>query len=131
MPIIQDLAHDKPVQDSWDIAVYLEEAYPNTPSLFHGNIGLHKFFYDYSSNHIVPLLFKMCVLHVAENCGNDQVKHWFRKNREERFGAKLEDFAGDNNKIIPALKQALVPIHNVLTDYPFMTGDKGKKKKAF
>jgi hypothetical protein len=68
----------------------------------------------------------MVVLHVAQNCGNEQVQHWFRKNREERFGSTLEQFAGDNNQIIPAVKQALIPIHNVLKDYPYLTGDKGK-----
>ena len=73
MPIIVDLAHDnKVIQDSWDIALYLEEAYPDTPSLFHENQGVHKFFYDYSSTQVVVPLFKLCVLHVANNCGDEK-----------------------------------------------------------
>lgn len=35
-------------------------------------------------------------------------------------------FAGEENQSVDALKKALIPIHNVLKEYPFMTGDKGK-----
>lgn len=44
VPVIEDLANiNKAIQDSWGIALYLEEVYPDTPSLFHGNVGVHKF----------------------------------------------------------------------------------------
>lgn len=74
----------------------------------------------------MPYLFKLCVLHVAKNCGDEKVQHWFRENREDRFKQKLEDFADEPAKNIAALKRNLAPIHNVLKDYPFLTGDKGK-----
>jgi glutathione S-transferase len=127
VPIIEDLAHENMVvQDSWDIALYLEEAYPDTPSLFHGNAGLHKFFYDYSNDNIIPHVFKLVVLHVASNTGSEKVNAWFRDNREKRFGVTLEQFAGEASQNIAALKKGLLPIHSVLKQYPFMTGEKGK-----
>lgn len=122
------MAHDnKPVQDSWDIAVYLEEAYPNTPSLFHGNIGLHKFFYDYANSKILPFLFKLAVSRIADNCGPPQLAKWFRANREKHFGQTLESFSGQLSDNITALKDALSPVHKVLKQHLFITGDKGKK----
>ncbi|GAA5814529.1 hypothetical protein MFLAVUS_008026 [Mucor flavus] len=125
VPIIEDLAHDnKPVQDSWDIAVYLEEAYPDTPSLFHGNIGLHKFFYDYANSKILPFLFKLVVSRIADNCGPPQLVKWFRANREKHFGQTLERFSGELSDNITALKNALTPVHNVLKQHLFITGDK-------
>ncbi|KAG2234725.1 hypothetical protein BDF21DRAFT_392650 [Thamnidium elegans] len=125
VPIIEDLYHNnKTVQDSWDIAIYLEEAYPNTPSLFHGNIGLHKFFYDYVNSNILPFLFKLVVTRIADNCGPPKVAKWFRANREKHFGQTLESFSGQVNDNIDYLKKALAPVRKVLKQYTFITGDK-------
>lgn len=126
MPIIVDLSHhNQVIQDSWDIALYLEENFPDTPSLFHGNVGLHKFFYDYCTFNILPILFKLIVLSI--DCGPSQA--WFRKNNEAKFGTTLEVYAGDSNKNMEALKLALVPIYHVLKKYPFITGDKGEAQR--
>lgn len=122
------MIHDgKVVQDSWAIAVYLEKTFPNAPSLFHGNIGLHKFFYDYATKNIPLIISRFVILDVASNCGSPETQAWFRQNREQRFGTTLEEFHGDTSKNIADLKQALVPIHQVLKDYPFLTGDKGNE----
>jgi hypothetical protein len=61
---------------------------------------------------------------VAIDCGSPQA--WFRQHNEEKFGTTLEIYAGDSNKNTEALKLALVPIHYVLNEYPFITGDKGE-----
>jgi hypothetical protein len=126
------MIHDnKVVQDSWAIALYLEEAFPDSPSLFHGNIALHRFFYDYATKNIPLIISKFVILDVAKNCGPAETKAWFRKNREERFGTNLEIFTGETSENIAALKQVLVPIHNVLKDYIFITGNKGKTLYIF
>jgi glutathione S-transferase len=127
VPIIEDFAHDgKVVQDSWEIAKYLEETYPDTPSLFHGTVGVHKAFEEYSAAKITPILFKMSVLHIHENCGSKEIKDWFREDRERKFGMTLEQFAGDANALCEPLKENLKPAHTVLSQYPYVTGDKGK-----
>lgn len=74
-------------------------------------------------------IFKLVVLHVANNTGSEKINAWFRKNREERFGCTLEQFAGETSQAMAAVKKSLVPIHTVLKEYPFMTGDKGKAVK--
>ncbi|KAI8878501.1 hypothetical protein K501DRAFT_336708 [Backusella circina FSU 941] len=125
VPIIEDFTHDgKVIQDSWEIAKYLEETYPDTPSLFHGSIGVHKAFEEYSAAKITSILFKMCVLQIHENCGSEEIKQWFRENREAKLGTTLENFAGDAKTLYEPLKDNLRPVHTVLTQYPFVTGDK-------
>lgn len=128
VPIIEDIAHDgKPVQDSWEIALYLEKAYPDSPSLFHGGVGVHRFFYEYCNGHILPHLFKMAVLHVWENIGSPQSQAYFRQAHEDRLGTTLENFAGGNtDNIIASLKRGLALVHTVLKEHPFVTGDKRK-----
>ncbi|KAI2620952.1 hypothetical protein GGS26DRAFT_570002 [Hypomontagnella submonticulosa] len=44
LPIITDPSTSKLVGDSFDIAVYLDEKYPNAPSLFRHSIGLYAAF---------------------------------------------------------------------------------------
>ncbi|KAF7728516.1 hypothetical protein EC973_005920 [Apophysomyces ossiformis] len=125
VPIIIDLAHDnKTVQDSWDIAHYLEKAYPNTPSLFDGHEGVHLFFHNYCTNQLLPPLFKLVVLDVHKRSGSESTQKWFRENREQRFGMTLEEFAGNPEDIIKVLPGLLKPFTDVLSSYPFLTGNK-------
>ncbi|KAF7722452.1 hypothetical protein EC973_003117 [Apophysomyces ossiformis] len=125
VPVIVDLAHDnKAVQDSWDIALYLEKAYPETPSLFDGHEGVHLFFHNYCSNHLLPTLFKLAVLPVHQRCGPEHVRNGFRRYREQLWGQTLEEFAGNPADHIKALPDLLKPFTNVLSSYPFLTGNK-------
>ncbi|GAA5797901.1 hypothetical protein HPULCUR_003297 [Helicostylum pulchrum] len=109
VPIIEDLTHDnKPVQGSWDIAVYLEEAY-----------SIHQAYFM-----IIPFLFKLVVVRIADKCGRPQTAKWFRVNREKGFGQTLESFSGQLSDNTTALKDALTPVYKVLKQHSFITGDK-------
>ncbi|KAH7323155.1 hypothetical protein B0I35DRAFT_427204 [Stachybotrys elegans] len=44
LPVLQDVSNDKLVGDSFDIAVYLDEQYPDAPRLFHHSLGLYAAF---------------------------------------------------------------------------------------
>ncbi|KAI8997347.1 hypothetical protein BDB01DRAFT_770730 [Pilobolus umbonatus] len=124
VPIIVDLAHDnKVIQDSWDIAVYLDKTFPDTPSLFHGNIGVHQFFHEYVTSTAHVLVFQLCVLDIYSRCSSE-VKSSFRQTREKILGMPLEQFAGDPAKTMKTLQKSLVSIKKVLDSHPFITGDK-------
>ncbi|KAI9487338.1 MAG: hypothetical protein EXX96DRAFT_497882 [Benjaminiella poitrasii] len=125
LPVIVDVKHDnQPVEDSWNIAVHLEKEYPNNPSLFHGNEGLHKFFQIYSEYNVLPYVFRLVVLYVCKNTGPPELQKWFRDDREKRFGMTLEKFVGEDKDNITALKKGLIPVDKVLQDKPYVTGDK-------
>lgn len=55
VPVIVDPNTGAVVQDSWEIALYLDRQYPDKPSLFHGetNVGIHELFYTWSFDAIV------------------------------------------------------------------------------
>lgn len=121
MPVIVDLLHDnQAVQDSWTIAKYLEEKYPNTPSLFNGNVGVHHFFTDYCTHNLLGHIFRLSVLTIHSKCGDQ--KDWFRQDREKFFKMSLEKFAGDEKPHIAALKKNLVLLAKTLQQFPFLTG---------
>jgi glutathione S-transferase len=58
-------------------------------------------------------------LHVHE-----KDKAYFRKTREERFGATLEAFQSGREERLPAFRQSLQPLRNLLEAQPFLGGDK-------
>ncbi|CDS05103.1 hypothetical protein LRAMOSA07632 [Lichtheimia ramosa] len=123
VPVIVDLAHgDKVVQESWEIAKYLEEAYPDHASLFNGNEGAHFFFHEYCTRKLLPKIFKLCVLTIHSKVTPSSLQQWFRDSREKAFKMPLEKFAGDPQKHIDAIKELLEPIGRVLKKYPYMTG---------
>ncbi|KAL1931682.1 hypothetical protein VTP01DRAFT_9825 [Rhizomucor pusillus] len=125
VPVIEDLKHGgKAVQESWEIAQYLEEAYPDYPSLFHGNAGVHYFFHNYCTHNILTKVFKLCVLKIHSRITPKELQDWFRQDRETQFKMTLEEFAGDENQHIKVLSHNLGPVGRVLTSYPYLTGDK-------
>lgn len=128
VPVIEHKKNnDKVVEDSWDIALYLEEQYPNNPSLFNGQIGIHKFFQIYCEHNVMAPLFKLIIKDICKLTGPAELQQWFRQDREARFKMTLEEFSGDEKKNIKALKQGLLPINRLLKTYPYITGDKRKQ----
>ncbi|KAG0189963.1 hypothetical protein DFQ28_002661 [Apophysomyces sp. BC1034] len=125
VPVIVDLAHDnKTVQDSWEIAQYLEKVYPDSPSLFDSNEGVHLFFHNYCNTHLLRPLFQLVVLDAYRRSGPESTQKWYRENREELLGQTLEQFAGNPDDHLAALPKLLEPCTTVLLSYPFLTGEK-------
>ncbi|KAI9310875.1 hypothetical protein BX666DRAFT_2003453 [Dichotomocladium elegans] len=123
VPIIVDIAHDNHVvQDSWEIAQYLEKAYPDTPSLFHGQIGVHLFFHEYCTRKLLPKIFKLCVLTIRDRITPESAQQWFTKTREKAFRMPLEKFAGDPKDHMKGITELLIPIGRVLKQHPYITG---------
>ncbi|KAI7857628.1 hypothetical protein BDC45DRAFT_500269 [Circinella umbellata] len=121
VPIIIDVRNgNKVVHESWKIANYLEEAYPDTPSLFHGNIGAHFFIHEYCTRRLLPKIFKLSVLKVAEKAGEHQ--QWFIQTREKAFKTSLDKFVGDQSIHAKAITENLVAPGRVLKHYPYLTG---------
>ncbi|CEP19721.1 hypothetical protein [Parasitella parasitica] len=125
-PTVPIIVHnDKPVVDSWDIAVYLEEQFPNNPSLFHGNVALHNFFLQYSNKYINGSIYRIVLLDVHASTGDEKLQGWFRKDRESSMrGKSLEQFAGDVNDNVTKLKTGIALVSSHLKDHPYVTGDR-------
>jgi glutathione S-transferase len=121
VPVIED--GGRLIRDSFDIAVYLEETYPDGPSLFHGEGGRAsaRFVESFALTVVHPRLLTLIVKDINDRLGPaDEV--YFRKTREERLGRTLEAVQADRDDRLPAFREALKPLRHLLGRQPFLGG---------
>jgi len=123
VPVLVD--GDKWVSDSWTIAEYLEDKYPDRPSLFGGAAGraLSRFYVGWGDGVLNPSLVRFLVLDIWKQV-DPKDKGYFRKSREERVGTTLEAFAGERDKYLKGFRDSLLPLRLALKTQPFLGGDK-------
>ena len=122
VPIITD--GDTTVFDSWTIACYLEDTYPDRPSLFDGAAGrgISRLVDNWSNRVLNPALLRMIILDVFENV--EPIDHaYFRASREERFGIPLEEVQQGREDRLPAFRDSLGPVRATIREQPFLCGE--------
>lgn len=121
VPVLVDGGHA--VHDSWRIALYLDEAYPQRPGLFEGaeSRALTEFFANWTNRTVHPAMLKVVIVDLFSRL-HEKDKAYFRKSREERFGMTLEAYAGDPKQSLAALRGALEPVRPVLVQNSFVAG---------
>ena len=121
VPVLVD--GDREVHDSWNIALYLEEAYPQRPGLFEGaqSRALTEFFQHWVFRTLHSATLKVIVLDLFERL-HEKDKAYFRESREKRFGMTLEQFAADGKGALASLRGALEPVRPVLVQHQFVSG---------
>ena len=122
VPVIID--GDRVVHDSTVIADYLEERYPDRPSLFGGAAGraLARFVPSWTETVLQPGLIRLVLLDIYRHIGPaDQA--YFRQDREQRFGMTLEAFCADRDSKLAAFRQSLTPLRATLQAQPYLGGE--------
>ena len=111
------------VADSWAIAEYLEEAYPEQPSLFHGKAGkgLARFV-DNCVMMVMGEVVRIVVLDIHD-AARPEDQEYFRADREKRFGKTLEAVVEDRDTRIESLRRMLEPIRRTVQKQTFLGGD--------
>jgi glutathione S-transferase len=117
------VAGDKWLSESWDIAEYLEDTYPDRPSLFgcpHGRAAA-RFVNQWASDVLHPAVARVIVpeIHAALH---EKDKDYFRKTREAAFGRSFEAIAAERDEALAALRRALAPLRSTLTRQSFVAG---------
>lgn len=122
VPVIED--NGRVIADSWDIAVYLEETYPDRPTLFGGpgGIALSKFVEAWTFSAIHANLIRLIVKDIHDRLLPED-RAYFRASREKRFGATLEEVQAGREARLPRLHEALAPLSETLAKQPFLGGD--------
>jgi len=121
VPVIRD--GDRIVSDSFAIAVYLEETYPDRPSLFGGPGGMAtaRFVERWTQIGLHPYLGRAAVLDIHKMLAPvDQA--YFRKSREERYGQTLEEVCAGREEGLAGFRAALEPLRSMLGYQPFIGG---------
>ena len=122
VPVIRD--GDEVVADSFTIALYLDEAYPNRPTLFGGEGGraMARFIERWSQLTLHPYLGASVLTDIhARLAPPDQA--YFRENREKRYGKTLEEVSAPREAQLAAFRASLEPLRNMLTYQPFIGGE--------
>jgi glutathione S-transferase len=121
VPVLVD--GGRTVVDSWQIALYLDEAYPDTPPLFGSEQarGASQVFKFWCEQNVHPALLRIIVLDLFANL-HDKDQAYFRESREKRFGATLEQFGADRTGALVALRKALDTVRPVLVTQPYVGG---------
>lgn len=125
IPVIEDKGEH--ICDSWVIANYLEDTYPNTPSLF-GEGGAKGPGRPYSQflQHWSMRAISFPLLHVIIKDIYDRLdpadQPYFRESREARFGTTLEQMVEGREKTVEEFRAGLNPLRTCLDDQPFLSG---------
>jgi glutathione S-transferase len=121
VPVLVD--GDRVIADSWKIAVYLEEAYPDRPSLFGGPqaMAVTRFLNGWADGVVVPAMSRMLVSDIYGQV-HDGDRAYFRASREARFGTTLEALHAERDGRVPAFRQLLEPVRTMLAAQPYFCG---------
>ncbi|MER9327048.1 glutathione S-transferase family protein [Mesorhizobium sp. M0488] len=121
VPVIRD--GDTVVADSFAIALYLEEAYPERPTLFGGEGGkaMARFVERWSQLTIHPYVTTAAIMdiHAMQDAANAA---YFRQSREQRLGKKLEDVMAAREAGLTSFRASLEPLRSTLSYQPFIGG---------
>lgn len=124
LPVIDD--NGKVVPDSVAIVDYLDETYPDRPSLYRTkaerNFAL--FLDGWMFQNVIRHWFTCyCLDQVEQSCPED--KEYIRESREKLFlqGRKMEDVVADREQRLPEVRPDLDPIRNLLQNTPWFAGD--------
>jgi glutathione S-transferase len=121
VPVIVD--GNRAVYDSFEIAVYLDEAYPSRPGLFEGSESraLSLFLNHWAVRSLHAPLLRAVVLDIYRHL-HEKDRAYFRETREQRLGARLEEAASDPQKALADFRGALEPLRPGLAQYSFIAG---------
>jgi len=121
VPVIVD--GNRAVYDSWEIALYLDEAYPQRPGLFDGSESraLCQFFNLWAVRAVHAPLLRVVLLDLYRSV-HEKDRAYFRESREKRLGAPLEQAGGEPKKWLAEFRGALEPVRPVLVQNKFVSG---------
>ena len=122
VPVLVD--GDKVISDSWEIAGYLDEAYPDRPALF-GSAdarGAAFFVKRWCEGQVHPALVRLIVTDIVKVIHPKDVDY-FRSSREKALGASLEDICAAPEESLKHLHQVLAPLRFTVKDQPFIGGN--------
>jgi glutathione S-transferase len=122
VPVLVD--GGKAIYDSWNIAEYLDEAYPSRPALFEGTgARTLAFFLNQWVIGALHLAVSKAVMAGLFSIVHEKDKAYFRASREKRFGMPLEQFMADSKGGVMMLRDALKPVRETLVRSAFLSGN--------
>jgi glutathione S-transferase len=121
VPVIRD--GDRTVADSFAIGLYLEDTYPERPTLFGGEGGkaTARFIERWSQLTIHPYLGSAALIDIHDVLAPED-QAYFRKSREARYGKRLEEVPAGREAGLAAFRASLEPLRSMLSYQPWIGG---------
>jgi len=112
------------VVDSWAIANYLEDQFPDRPSLFGGEGGRAalRMINWWGDIAIVGGMFPLIVADIPGHLAPVDADY-FRKTREARFGKPLEQVVAARDSAVTGFRKSLDPMRLTLKTQPYLGGE--------
>ena len=111
------------VHDSWAIAEYLDETYPQNPLFACAQARAAGLFIKHWTEQVLqPAVLRVIVQDVLVHL-HEKDKAYFRETRERRLGARIEDIAADRARNLEQLDAALATLRSTLAVNPYMGGE--------
>jgi glutathione S-transferase len=123
VPVLLD--GETSVVDSWVIANYLEDNYPDRPSLFGGEGGraICRMMNWWGDIAVVGGMFPLIVADIPSHLKPVDAAY-FRKTREARFGKPLEEVVAGREKSVEGFRRGLEPMRLTLKTQAYLGGDR-------
>ena len=121
VPVIRD--GDRTVYDSWTIAAYLEDTYPDTPTLFGGSAGrgLARFVNGWTDRALHASLIRLVIADILDHV-DPADREYFIESRTKRFGAAPEAVQTRSPEDRKAFDGAVAVIRAALDGQDFLSG---------
>ncbi|MBX9647038.1 MAG: glutathione S-transferase family protein [Xanthobacteraceae bacterium] len=122
VPVIVN--RDRWISDSWSIAEYLEDTFPDAPSLFGGEVGqaLARFLNHWADMVLVPSIFGLIAMDIHDHLAPQDLTY-FRSSREQRIGMTLEALVASRDDRVAAIRASMQPLRQTLKSQQFLGGD--------
>ncbi len=120
VPVLID--GEREVHDSWQIALYLDETYPEIPLMKSAALrSAARFTKAWVETALQPAIQPL-VLSDIYACIHEKDREYFRESREKRLGKPLDQVCPDKQKQFVVLDNVLKPLAETLTDMDFLGG---------
>ena len=121
VPIVTD--GDRVIHDSWNIACYLEDRFPDRPSLFAGagGRGLARLVNHWSDNTLGAAIRRLIAADFIL-CLDPGDRAYYRSSREAAFGSTLEEYCADRPRWLAAFAAVIAPLERTLAEQAYLTG---------
>jgi glutathione S-transferase len=121
VPIITD--GDHVVHDSWNIACYLEERFPDRPSLFdsEGERAVTRLVNHWADQTLGSAVRRLIAADFVF-CLDPEDHAYYRRSRETAFGCTLEEYCADRPRWLGEFAAVTAPLEKTLAEQPYIAG---------
>ncbi len=111
------------LSDSWAIAEWLDDTYPDRPGLFGGAAGkaLTRFVNGFADAVQLGGIARLIVADIPAVL-IERDRGYFSASREKRFGMPLAEVVAGRETSVAAFREAMLPMRLVLRSQPYLAG---------